>query len=239
VRTRSLARGPLHLRVSAGQLQTTPARTVSKLLLHTQEIRKLIGARAARGYHRAARAVLQGRHRKVAIALAKAKKQHDKREELSGASPSGSSRGASRGNAPERAPLVVLVITPPRRNRCHRDAPRRDECAGDPRSGAPAAVGGLPSRLTARTHAGPRWIAGHVGLSGVVFVFQLGAPFVRAGACIWARGRAVCGARHGVSAAPLAGGLRAAGGGWPLPLGSPPPQEIWDDWWSCLWRAQW
>ncbi len=64
-----------------------------------------------------------------------------------------------------------------------------------------------------------------VGLSGVVFVFQLGAPFVRAGGVVYGLVGEPYVARDTVWVAATAG--------------SPPPQEIWDDWWSCLWRAQW
>jgi len=79
--TASVARGHDDLPLRPGSYNN-PRRPLRKLLLHKAEIRKLLGAPRRRADDRAAGGLLQGRLAKIAIALARAKKAHDKREDL-------------------------------------------------------------------------------------------------------------------------------------------------------------
>ena len=66
-----------------GSYNNPPPARSRKLLLHTQEIRKLIGGTSRKGLTIVPLELyFKDGIAKVAIALAKAKKQHDKREEL-------------------------------------------------------------------------------------------------------------------------------------------------------------
>src|SRR5213079_1039459 len=144
-----------------GSYNNPPPARSRKLLLHGHEIRKLIGVTSRKGLTIVPLELyFKDGIAKVAIALAKAKKLHDKREDLKRRA---EERELARHMRTRRGETIVPIATE-----------RGSSAVAAPLLARPL---GLSAALEGSRAT--------VALGGAIFVFQLGAPFVRAGGVVY------------------------------------------------------